>query len=145
MQAGLLTKKNDSYRLCIHYRELNRKTMRDRYPLSNIENHIDNLHKVTRCSHHWIYGTGSIDLRNRKYTSFIALAAQYEFLKSSLSLTNSMCQKFINGIFRDFITQCVVLVYVDDVIIIAKDEEQGLKRLKDVLKRADDLNELGLM
>lgn len=47
-------------------------------------------------------------------------------------------QRYINTIFRDFINENIALPYMDDLIILAKDEVEAIKRLEAVLKTASE-------
>ncbi|KAK9685246.1 Reverse transcriptase (RNA-dependent DNA polymerase) [Popillia japonica] len=77
---------------------------------------------------------------SQKYTSFVTPDAQYEFLKVSFGICNSpaIFQRFINDVFRDHIQKGEVLTYMDDLIIVAKDMCEGLSRLRNVLKTAEE-------
>lgn len=143
----LTSKKDGSKRLCVDYRALNKKTVRDRYPLPIIEDQLDRLRGAK------VFST--IDLRNgfhhvpvdpqsRKYTAFVTHRGLYEFNKTPFGLTNApaVFQRFINNVFQDLVAEGIVLLYLDDVIIPAKDEEEGYARLKIVLRRAE---QFGLM
>lgn len=48
-----------------------------------------------------------------------------------------MFQRFINDIFRELIEKKIVIVYIDDLLIPAKDEKEALERLKMVLEIAE--------
>jgi len=120
---------------------LNKKIIKDRYPLPLIEDQLDRLQDAR------VFST--IDLKNGffhvrmdessvKYTSFIVPDGQYEFLRVPFGLCNSpaVFQRFINVIFRDLMKQKIVLVYMDDLIVLSKSEDDGLKNLKIVLDTA---------
>jgi len=75
----LVKKKDDTLRLCIDYRELNKKIVRDHHPLLLIDDQIDRLHAAV------VFST--LDLRNGffhvpvdeasvKYTSFVIPTGQ---------------------------------------------------------------------
>lgn len=81
----LVAKKDGTLRLCIDYRALNKKIIRDRYPLPLIDEQVDQLRDAV------IFST--LDLRNGffhvpmdensiKYTSFVTPSGQYEFLRT---------------------------------------------------------------
>ena len=139
----MVKKKDGSARLCVDYRQLNRKIIRDRYPLLLIEDQLDLLQGAK------VYST--LDLKNgffhvevdknsRKYTSFIVPNGQYEFLKVPFGLCNSpsVFQRFINLVFRELLAKKVVLIYIDDIIIPSANQESGLDSLKLVLKTASE-------
>lgn len=134
----LVKKKDGTLRLCIDFRELNKKIVRDRYPLPLIDDQIDRLRGAV------VFST--LDLRNGffhvpvdeasvKYTSFVVPNGQYEFLRTPFGLCISppMFQRYVNFIFRDLIRLGHLLAYMDDLIVVAANVEEGMVRLKNVL------------
>lgn len=139
----LVEKKNGNTRLCVDYRQLNKKIVRDRYPLPLIEDQLDCLQDAKYFS--------TLDLKNgffhvpvdkdsQKYTAFIVPDGHYEFLKVPFGLCNSpsIFQRFINVTFQDVIRDKIVLTYLDDLIIPSADEDTGINNLKLVLKIASE-------
>lgn len=141
----LVKKKDGGTRVCVDYRKINEKMVKDEYPLPVIDDHIDKLSNVN------IFST--LDLKNGffhlpieedsvKYTAFVTSnpEGQYEFLRAPFGL--SVCPKYftryINIIFSDFIRQGIVLIFIDDLIILSNNEEEGISRLKEVLKVASE-------
>lgn len=138
----LVRKKDGTVRICQDYRKLNQQIIKDRYPLPLIEDQLDRLQGSL------VYST--LDLRNgffhvpveeesRKYTSFITPTAQYEFNKTPFGLCNSPStfQRFINQVFKDHIKNGILLTYMDDLVILAQNEEEAVARLREVLKTAE--------
>lgn len=134
-------KKDGTKRICVDYRPINKKLIRDRYPLPIIEDQIDALQGAR------IFTT--LDLANGyfhvpvaeesiKYTAFVTNSGQYEFLRAPFGLSNcpSVFQRFINHIFAEFIGEGIMLTYMDDMILPARTEEEALSKLKRVLERA---------
>lgn len=83
-----------------------------------------------------------IKKERRKYTSFVTHSGQYEFKKVPFGLCNSpaiFC-RFINFIFQPLIRQGIVLTYMDDLIIVAENEEEAIQRLEVVLRLAESYN-----
>ncbi|GFW14380.1 transposon Ty3-G Gag-Pol polyprotein [Trichonephila clavipes] len=87
----------------------------------------------------------TIDLRNgflhvpvnkqsRPYTSFVTQNGQFQFLKMPFGLSTcpSTFQRFINTVFRDLVVQGIVLSYMDDIVILAKNEFEAIDRLKEM-------------
>jgi len=123
----IVKKKDDSPRVCIDYRKLNKVIEKDGHPLPLIEDLLDKLENSR------VYSTldlkngffhVSIEKESRKYTAFVTHCGQYEFLKVSFGLYNSprVFQKFINVAFWELIRQNLVLLYVDDLIVPAANE-----------------------
>jgi transposase InsO family protein len=139
----LVKKKNGSTRICVDYRKLNKKIVKDRYPLPVIEDQIDKLSTAMMFT--------ILDLRNGffhvpvaeesiKYTAFVTPSGQYEFLKTPFGLCNSpaIFQRFINEIFKDLMRDEVVIIYMDDLIIPSKNVEEGFVKLHKVIGRAEE-------
>ncbi|GFW51255.1 retrovirus-related Pol polyprotein from transposon 297 [Trichonephila clavipes] len=55
-----------------------------------------------------------------------------------LSTCFSTFQRFINTVFRDLVVQGIVLPYMDDIVILAKNEFEAIDRLKKVLQVSSD-------
>lgn len=139
----LANKKDGSRRMCIDYRRLNKKVIKERFPLPIIEDQIDKLKEAKMFT--------SLDLKNgflhvkvhkdsQKYTSFVTPQGQYEFQRMPFGLCTapSVFQRFINDIFSDLITDGTLLVYLDDLIIPSITEEEGISKLEKVLKRSEE-------
>lgn len=138
----LVRKKNGSYRVCIDYRRLNKKVVKDRFPLPLIEDQIDLLAGAQ------VYTT--IDMRNgffhipveessRKYTAFITPDGLYEFMKTPFGFCNSPAffGRFVRDALKELTRNKIVMHYMDDIIIPAANENEGLVRLKLFLEVAE--------
>ena len=124
-------KKDGSPRVCIDYRKLIKKILKDRYLPPIIEDLLDKLREATICS--------TIDLRNgffhvsvakdsRQYTSFVTHIGQFQFTVASFGfcLSPSVFQKFVNTVFRELILEGYVFLYLDDFIISAVNTDIAL-------------------
>ena len=94
-------KKDGPIRICIDFRPLNRKLIRDRYPLPVIEEILDKLgnKKVfTTLDLKNAFFHVEIDEKSKKYTSFVTDNAQYEFNKMPFKLSTNpiIFQQYIN-------------------------------------------------
>ncbi|CAH2087349.1 unnamed protein product [Euphydryas editha] len=89
---ALVKKKTFDIRLCVDYRALNRKTVRENYPLPRIDDQLDNL------AGHQFYTT--LDLASGYYqipikeddchkTAFVTPDGQYEFTRMPFGLMNA--------------------------------------------------------
>ncbi|GFY30190.1 retrovirus-related Pol polyprotein from transposon 17.6 [Trichonephila clavipes] len=137
----MVKKKDGSSRMCIDYRKLNQKLVKDKFPLPIIEDVLDTLQEAK------VYST--LDLRNgffhvdvdevcRKYTSFIVPDGQFEFNKVPFGLSTSpgVFQRYVSSIFRDLTRKGIVISYLDDLVIPAKNEQEGLEKLKIIFEVA---------
>ncbi|GFW40241.1 retrovirus-related Pol polyprotein from transposon opus [Trichonephila clavipes] len=137
----MVKKKDGSSRMCIDYRKLNQKLVKDKFPLPIIEDVLDTLQEAK------VYST--LDLRNgffhvdvdedcRKYTSFIVPDGQFEFNKVPFGLSTSpgVFQRYVSSIFRDLTRKGIVISYLDDLVIPAKNEQEDLEKLKIIFEVA---------
>jgi ribonuclease HI len=127
--------------LCVDYRQLNKKIVKDRYPLPIIEEQLDSLQNAKFFSTLDLkngFFHVKIDEQSKKYTAFIVPDGHYEFLRVPFGLCNSpaIFQRFINIAFKDLIQAKIVLTYMDDLIIPSSDYESGITNLKVVLRTA---------
>ncbi|GFT22413.1 hypothetical protein TNCV_3273851 [Trichonephila clavipes] len=125
----LCKKKNGEHRLCVDYRNLNRKMIKDKFPLPLIEEVLDKLENSK------VYT--SLDLKNgffhvpmdpnsTKYTSFVTHEGQYELLRVPFGLSNtpSVFQRYIYTVFRKLIRDNILIVYMDDLLIPSQNEAE---------------------
>ncbi|GBM88082.1 Retrovirus-related Pol polyprotein from transposon 17.6 [Araneus ventricosus] len=137
----LVKKKDGTARLCVDYRKLNRKLVKDRFPLPLIEDVLDKLQDAK------VYST--LDLKNgffhvevnedcKHFTSFVVPDGQFEFNKVpfGLSTSPSVFQRYVYSIFRELMRKGIVIIYMDDFIIPAKHEDEGIEKLKKVFEVA---------
>ncbi|XP_055910752.1 uncharacterized protein LOC129945117 [Eupeodes corollae] len=134
----LVEKKNKEFRLCIDYRELNKITLRDNYPLPLIEDNIDRLknkkYYTTLDLKNGFYHV-SLEEESRKYTSFTTPIGQYEFTKMPFGLKNapSVFERYMKHLFGKLIQQSKVLTYLDDILIATETIEEHIDILKEVV------------
>lgn len=134
----LVKKKDGSDRMCVDYRELNDNTVPDRFPLPLISDQIARLHGAQFFTIlDMASGFNQIPIHpdSVEYTSFITPDGQYEYLAMPFGLRNapSVFQRAVMKALGD-LTNTYVVVYMDDVLIIANNPKQALERLREVLR-----------
>ncbi|CAB0040796.1 unnamed protein product [Trichogramma brassicae] len=142
--APVLVKKSDGgYRMCIDFRDLNARTVKDAYPEANMDMILDRLRNARFIS--------TIDLKaaflqvplnkeSRKYTAFaVPGSGLWQFLRMPYGLSNSPStfSRLVDALFGPAY-EPHVFAYLDDVIVVTDTFADHLKWLKFALSRLVD-------
>ena len=138
----IVTKSDNSYRLCGDYRRLNNITIHDAYPMPLINDVLTRLNTAK------IFST--VDLAKAYHqipvlpsdiekTAIITPVGLYEYLRMPFGLRNASqtFQRHINNILMSMDT---VVVYIDDIIIGSDNLESHKRDLEILFKRLSDNN-----
>ncbi|KAJ9541625.1 LOW QUALITY PROTEIN: hypothetical protein OSB04_028131 [Centaurea solstitialis] len=131
-------KKDGTMRMCIDYRELNKVTVKNKYPLPRIDDLFDQLQGAKFFS--------KIDLRSGYHqlkvrkeeiskTAFRTRYGHYEFLVMSFGLTNAPAafMDFMNRVCKPYLDEFVI-VFIDDILIYSKTAEEHGEHQRKVLE-----------
>ncbi|GJZ99399.1 putative reverse transcriptase domain-containing protein [Tanacetum coccineum] len=135
----VFVKKKDGYfRMCIDYRELNKLTVKNCYPLPKIDDLFDQLQGSSTYS--------KIDLRSGYHqlrvrdeyipkTAFRTRYEHYEFQVMPFGLTNmpAMFMDLMNRVCKPYLDKFVI-VFIDDILIYSHNKEEHVDHLRIILK-----------
>ena len=123
--------------LCIDFRQLNKVTVKIKYPLPRIDDLFDQLKDAKiflkiklRSGYHQV----RIKDEDISKTSFRTRYGHYKFTVVLFGLSNTpvvMC--LMNGVFRDYLDKYVI-VFLDDILVYFKLEEEHEHHLRMVLQ-----------
>ena len=129
-------KKDGSLRMCVDYRALNKNTIKNRYALPRIDDLIDKLQGAQYFTsldlaqgYHQIRITPE-DVPKTAFRTPLGLF-QYRVLPFGLTNAPATFQYVMNQIFAPYLDQ-FVLVYLDDILIFSKTEEEHLQHVQRV-------------
>jgi len=134
----LANKKDGGKWLCIDYRELNKVTIKNKYPLPRIDDHFDQLHGdrvFSKLDLQSGYHQLKVKKENIHKTTFRILYGHCEFLVMPLKVTNAPAVfiDLMNQVFSSNLDQFVV-VFFDDILIYSKSDREHAEHLRIVLQ-----------
>ncbi|GJY25620.1 putative reverse transcriptase domain-containing protein [Tanacetum coccineum] len=131
-------KKDGSFQMCINYRELNKLTVKNQYPLPRIDDLFDQLQGSS------VYS--KIDLRSGYHqlrvrdkdipkTAFRNRYGYYKFQVMPFGLTNAptVFMDLMNRVCKPYLDKFVI-VFIDDILIYSNRKEEHVEHLKLILE-----------
>lgn len=139
-QTVLVKKKSGKWRMCVDYRKLNEKTIKDAYPLPRIEDNLDSLAGARMFSTldcNMAYHQIELEEKDKIKTAFATpLGGLYHYVTMPFGLCNApatfqrVAEKALEGL-----QWKIAVLYLDDIIVFSHDFESHIKNLELVLDR----------
>jgi hypothetical protein len=132
-------KKDGTQRMCVDYRSLNKVTIKNKYPLLRIEDLFDQMKGASvfskidsRSGYHQL----KIRESDIPKIAFRTRYGLYEYTVMSFGLINAPAyfMYLMNKVFMEYLDKFVV-VFIDDILIFSKTEEEHEKHLRMVLEK----------
>jgi len=134
-----IKKKDGLLHLVQDYRALNAVTIKNKYPLPLISKLVSQLRGAqyfTKLDVHWSFNNVHIKPGDEWKTAFRTNWSLFEPLVMFFGMTNSPAtfQTMMNDVFRTVIVERIVIVYLDDILIFTKTEEEHKQAVQRVLE-----------
>jgi hypothetical protein len=136
----LVRKKDGSLRMCVDYRQLNARTIKDSYALPRIDEILDSLSGAKyfsvvdmKSGYHQV----DVEEEHKTRTAFtVGSLGFYEYNRMPFGLVNAPAtyQRLMEECLGDYNLK-ICLIYLDDLIIFGSTYEEQMERLELVLQR----------
>nr|XP_016497514.1 PREDICTED: RNA-directed DNA polymerase homolog [Nicotiana tabacum] len=134
----VMKKKDDSMRMFIDYRQLNKVIFKKTYPLPLIDNLSDQLHgsrvfyKIDLRSGYHLLTFRNSDIRKM---AFRTRCGHYQFLMISFRPTNALIAfiHLMNNVFKPY-RDSVVIMFIDDILVYSRSRNDHKQHLRIVLQ-----------
>ena len=134
----IVRKKSGKMRMCVDFRALNLKCIKDAYPLPRIEEGLDSLAGSSFFSSldlQSAYNQINVAKEDREKTAFTTPFGLFEYIRMPFGLCSSPAtfMRLMNLVFREELYN-ILLIYLDDILVFANSFDQHLERLEIVFQ-----------
>ncbi|EFA74674.1 hypothetical protein PPL_11643 [Heterostelium album PN500] len=138
-------KKTGNWRMCVDYRQLNKSTVKNSYPLPRINELLDRTKAA-----HWLskldllhgYHQLRKNLQDADKTTFRCPFGSFKYTVIPFGLSNApaVFQSFMDSVFKLEVFQKLLLVYLDDLLIMTNNSSitehiDGIKHVFTILRK----------
>lgn len=132
------------WRMCLDFRQLNKKLLPDKYPLPRMDDILDKLGRAKWFSTLDLFSGFfqiPLDPESRKYTSFSTEQGsfQYKVVPFGLNVSPNSFSRMMALAFSG-LSPATCFIYLDDIIVIGISENHHLKNLESVFKTCRKFN-----
>lgn len=132
------------WRMCMDYRSVNKKLVADKYPLPRIDDILDNLGRAVLFSVIDLYcGFHQVPLeeKSRDITAFSTEQGSFRWkvLPFGLNVSPNSFSRMMNLAFSGLPSE-KLFIYIDDIIVLGKSEQDHLNNLKEMFSRCRERN-----
>ena len=128
--------------MCVDYHALNKQTIKDKYPLLQIDDLLDRLGKAKHFTtldlasgYHQI----AVKAQDIPKTAFWMQRGQFEFLVMPFGVANAPAtfQRMMNSLFKEEL-DAIALVYLDDILVFLRMLEDHIHHIRTALQKMRD-------
>lgn len=135
----IVRKKNGEIRICVDFRNLNMASLKDNYPLPNMDTLLQNVIRAGMLSMldgFSGYNQVMVHLDDRSKTTFTTPWGTFQYLRMPFGLLNagSTFQRAMDFAFRDLIGK-IIEIYQDDLTVFSKERSDHVKHLRSIFER----------
>ncbi|MBW0581378.1 hypothetical protein O181_121093 [Austropuccinia psidii MF-1] len=127
------------------FRALNTYTVPDRYPIPKIQIALTQISQavyITTMDALKGFHQNVVTPRARRYLRIFVHCGVYEYVRMPFGIKNapSHFQRMMNGIFPEELSEGLLIIYIDDIIVCSKSWEENMYRLSTVLTKIQSVN-----
>jgi hypothetical protein len=135
----IVRKKTDKIRICVDFINLNQASLKDNYPLPNMEyllKRVTSAEMMSMLDGFSRYNQVLVNKDDQLKIVFTTPWGTYKYLRMPFGLTNAgdTFQHAMDYAFRDII-QKIIEIYQDDLTAISKKREQHVQHLRTIFQR----------
>jgi hypothetical protein len=138
----IVRKKTGEIRICVDFRNLNKASLKDNYPLQNMEyllQRVTGVEMMSMLDGFLGYNQVLVKENDQIKTTFTTPWVTYKYLRIPFGITNARAtfQGAMDYAFRDLIKKLIDM-YHDDLIVISKKGDQHIQHLRTIFQRCKE-------
>ena len=132
-------KKSGEIKLCVDFRNLNKSSLKDNYPLPKMDHVLEKVvgaNRMSMINGFSGYNQISLNEHDKEKTTFTTPWGTFMYEKIPFGLMNASAT-FHHAMYIAFISERdkFVVIYLDDVIVFSKSDEDHLLHLKQMFEK----------